>query len=287
MLPRVFSSCIYQLNNFVDSIFGSLAWIVGEGGVAVLYFAYHLVLFPIGVVSTALSQAILPTFSTQAVTDNRDQLKHTLTFGLRANFFMLLPASIGFMALAQPIIGALFRGGKFDAYSAQMTANALFFYSIGLFAYGATRILQSCFFALKDTATPAKVAALGLGLNVLLNSLLMFPLKTGGLALATSISGIITFCVLFSLLKKRLAPFDARGILDSFIRVLAASVGMGLVCYFISTKQALSCGSTLSRLLNLLVTLTAGVASYALFCFIFRVPEIKQLYQWLKRRRVA
>ena len=91
MLPRVMSSSIYQLNNFVDSIFGSLAWIVGEGGVAVLYFSYRLIQFPLGIFSTALSQAILPTFSTQALEGNHDKLKQTLSWGLRATGFLLIP----------------------------------------------------------------------------------------------------------------------------------------------------------------------------------------------------
>ncbi|MFA5096998.1 MAG: murein biosynthesis integral membrane protein MurJ, partial [Candidatus Omnitrophota bacterium] len=88
MLPRVASSCIYQLNNFVDSIFGSLAWIVGEGGVAVLYFSYRLVQFPLGVFSNALAQAILPTLSTHALEDSNAGLKHTLSWGLRAVFLV-------------------------------------------------------------------------------------------------------------------------------------------------------------------------------------------------------
>ncbi|MFA5287137.1 MAG: murein biosynthesis integral membrane protein MurJ, partial [Candidatus Omnitrophota bacterium] len=67
MVPRLLSSCIYQLNNFVDSIFGSLSWIVGEGGVAGLYFSYRLIQFPLGIFSNAISQAILPTFSQQVV----------------------------------------------------------------------------------------------------------------------------------------------------------------------------------------------------------------------------
>ena len=70
MVPRMFSSCLYQLNNFVDSIFGSLGFIVGEGGVAVLYFAYRLIQFPLGIFSASLSQAILPIFSTQALEDS-------------------------------------------------------------------------------------------------------------------------------------------------------------------------------------------------------------------------
>ncbi|MCK9603025.1 MAG: polysaccharide biosynthesis C-terminal domain-containing protein, partial [Candidatus Omnitrophica bacterium] len=272
MVPRIVSSSIYQLNNFVDSIFGSLATIVGEGGVAVLYFSYRLVLFPIGIFSNALTQAILPTLSTQALEEDHAKLKQTLSWGLRASFFLLLPASVGFMVLALPIISALFGGGKFDLVSVGLTANALFFYSIGLFAYGSTKIVQSCFFALKDTLTPTKIAALTLAMNIVLNSLLMFPLKIGGIALANSISGIITFFILFSILKKRLGGFKGEEIFISFLRILAASLWMGVACI------------TLNKAFNFIFALIGGILSYIIFCFIFRVPEMRQLWRWLAKR---
>ncbi|MBU0534459.1 MAG: murein biosynthesis integral membrane protein MurJ [Candidatus Omnitrophica bacterium] len=271
MVPRVLSSGVYQLNNFVDTIFGSLA-IVGEGGVAGLYFAYRLILFPLGIFSTALSQAILPTFSTQALEDNYDKLKHTLSFGLRATFFVMLPASIGFMVLAHPIISTIFKSGKFDAYATNITASVLFFYSIGLFAYGAKRILQSCFFALKDTATPAKIAFVALVMNIALNAVLIFPMKLGGIALATSISGIITFFMLFFILKKKIEPFNANEIVYSFLRILLASVGMGVVCY-------------LFKSFNLFLIILIGGLSYISFCFVFQVKEMQQLWDWLKTRK--
>lgn len=279
MLPRVFSSCIYQLNNFVDSIFGSLAWIVGEGGVAILYFSYRLIQFPLGIFSTALSQAMLPTFSTQVLEDNPDKLKHTLSWGLRATFLVILPACVGLMVLARPIISALFGAGKFNLYAIDKTANALFFYSIGLCAYAATRILQSCFFALKDTVTPAKVASLSLIINVILNSLLMFPLKTAGLALATSLSGINTFLILFFILKKKLGDFYIKNIVISFTRILLASICMGMLCYIVSTKAVI-----LNKYLHLALALVSGVLSYIAFCFIFRVSEIRELWNWLRVR---
>ncbi len=273
MLPRVLSSSVYQLNNFIDSIFGSLAFIVGEGGVAGLYFAYRLILFPLGIFSTALAQAILPTFSTQVLEDNYDKLKHTLSFGLRATYFVMLPASFGFMVLSNQIISTIFKGGKFDAYSASMTADVLFFYSIGLFAYGATRILQSCFFALKDTVTPTKIAILALIMNTVLNAILIFPMKLGGIALATSISGIVTFFMLFSILKKKIQPFNVDEIVVSFLRILLASVCMGAVCY-------------LCKSLNLFLVIPVGIISYIVFCFIFKVKEMQQLCEWIKVRKL-
>lgn len=285
MLPRLFSSSIYQLNNFVDSIFGSLAFIVGEGGVAGLYFAYRLIQFPLGIFSNALSQAILPTFSTQALEETQERIKHTLSFGLRVTFFVMLPASVGLMVLAHPLISILFGGGRFDAYSATLTAGALFFYSIGLFSYGATKIIQSCFFALKDTLTPAKVSGLALIVNIILNSILMFPMKLSGLALATSISGINTFLILFFLLKKRLKPFNAGPVFSSFLRILTASAFMGIICHFAS-KNIFFGNTVLEKLFNLALLIFIGIACYVFFCFIFRVKEMQEACNWLLRRRI-
>jgi putative peptidoglycan lipid II flippase len=272
MLPRILSSCIYQLNNFVDTIFGSLVSLVGEGGVAGLYFAYRLILFPLGIFSTALSQAMLPTFSTQALENDYEKLRRTLSFGLRATSFVMLPATFGFMVLGRPIITTIFGGGRFDAYASNLTANVLFFYSIGLFFYGATRILQSCFFALKDTVTPTKISFLALILNVILNSILIFPMKLSGIALATSISGINSFIFLFVILKKRIGDFKVKEFLISTCRILAASICMGLVCYFVRT-------------LNLALGIFAGFLAYIFFCFIFRVREMRDLRLWLGRKR--
>jgi len=281
MVPRVLSSCIYQLNNFVDSIFGSLGWIVGEGGVAVLYFSYRLIQFPLGIFSNALSQAILPTFSVQALEDSYDNLKHTLSWGLRALFFIMLPASVAFMVLSGPIIWTLFGGGRFDLNSAGLTANALFFYSIGLFAYGATKIIQQCFFALKDTVTPTKISFLALIINIILNSILMFPMKIGGLALATSISGINSFLILFVILRKRLGGLNTKEIFVSFMRILSASICMGIVCYFVFQQSV----PILNKYVNLTLAIIAGLLSYIAFCFIFRVREMRELWRWLAERR--
>lgn len=285
MLPRLFSSCIYQLNNFVDSAFGSLTLIVGEAGVAGLYFAYRLIQFPIGIFSNALTQVILPEFSTQVLNDDRENMKQTLSFGLRATFFVMLPATAGFMFLARPLIALLFEGGRFDAYSASTTANVLFFYSIGLFAYGATKIVQACFFSLKDTATPAKISFLGLILNIILNTALMFPMRLSGLALATSISGINTFLILFYILKKRLAPFDVKPIFLSFIRILAASLFMGIGCYVVLSKINIAGNTVLAKLLNAALLIGSGISFYIIFCFVFRVKEMQEIRNWLSRKK--
>lgn len=274
MLPRLASSSIYQLNNFVDSIYGSLMAVVGDGGVAVLYFAYRLIQFPIGIFSNAIAQAILPTLSIQALESNQENLKNTLAWGLRLVFFVMLPTTVLFMVLAGPLVITLFGGGKFDFNSAQLTSNALFFYSIGLTAYGGTKILQSCFFALKDTITPTKIAGLALLMNIILNALLMFPLKIGGLALATSISGIISFFFLFFILSRRLGGFGAHKILKSFLRILAAALCMAGVCFLVN------------QALDFVWALFCAALAYIFFCFVFGVVELVELTHWLFRKNL-
>lgn len=283
MVPRLVSSSIYQLNNFVDSVFGSLALVVGDGGVAILYFSYRLIQFPLGIFSNALSQAILPMLSTQALEEDRDALRKTFSFGLRATFFVLLPASLGFIVLSRPVIDALFGGGRFDAYSVNKTAEALLFYSIGLFAYGATKMVQSCFFALKDTLTPAKVSAIALGLNVIFNVLLMFPMGISGLALATSLSGIITFVMLLTMLKKKIKPFSLTSLFFSFKKMLAASLCMAAVCFFCSRHGLIAGSGAFFKLANLGLVICAGILSYIVFCFVFGVKEIRELRRWFFR----
>jgi putative peptidoglycan lipid II flippase len=283
MVPRVFSSSVYQLNNLIDSIFGSLAWIVGEGGVAVLYFSYRLIQFPLGIFSNALSQAILPTMSTQAHLRDRENLTVTLIWGLRTTFFVMLPASIGFMVLSFPIVSTIFGGGRFDISSAQLTANALLNYSIGLFAYGGTKIVQSCFFAMKDTRTPAKVAAFALMINFIFNAILMFMLQIGGIALATSISGIYTFIILYKSIKKKLGNFDDREIAISFLRILLASLCMGVVCIVASFFSEGYCKGPLMQVTRLVALVVLGCLSYILSCVVFKVSELRQLWEWVSR----
>lgn len=266
MAPRVLSSGIYQLNNLVDSVFGSLAWIVGEGGVAVLYFSYRLIQLPLGVFSNAVAQAFLPTFSRQALEENREALKASLSWALRLVFFIMLPATVIYMVLGEPIIRLLFGGGKFDLHSSRLTAQALFFYSIGLCAYAANKLLQSCFFALKDTLTPAKVSFIALIFNIVFSAALMFPMKIAGLALATSLSGIGSFSILFFKLRRKINGFGELKIYGSFLRILAASLCAGLACALVQKN------------LNAYWAFTAALPAYLFFCLVLRVSEAKELW---------
>ena len=274
LVPRILGSCVYQINIFVNTMLASLARIVGEGGVAALYYANRIFQFPLAIFGIAVAQAALPTMSREALESGLGKLKETLSFSLRAVNFIMVPASLGLMVLARPITAGLFERGMFDSYSTSITSRALVFYSIGLFSYAGIKMLVSCFYSLKDTLMPVKIASVSLILNIVLNLILMFPLKISGLALATSISGSFNFFMLFFMLRKKIGGLDGFKILNSFLKALAAGAFMALVIYFCSFKIGL----------NLFVVIFIGVTSYVFLAFIFDVKEAKGFLKWALRR---
>lgn len=285
MLPRLASSSIYQLNAFVHTIFASFALVVGEGAVAALYFANRLFQFPLAIFAIALSQAILPSMSEDAAAGSIEELKRKLSFGLRSAFLLVVPSSIGLIALAHPIVSILFERGKFSAYSTRITSEALAFYCIALFAYAASNILISCFFSLKDTRTPAKTAFATFIINVILSAILMWPLRIKGLALSMSLAGIVNFLVLFHTLQRKIGALGAARIFRCFLKILLASFVMALICKLVYAGLALSAHTVYARACALIVTLASAMLTFVLAALLFRVSEMGELLKWLFRRR--
>lgn len=238
ILPRIAGSAVYQLNIFVDTICASLGSVVGSGGIAAIYYATRLVQLPMGLFAVALSTASLPSLSAHAAAGRKEEFDKTLVFALRNIVFVMLPASVFLVCFAVPVVRVLFERGVFDAHSTYQTASALLFYSLALTGYGASRILASAFHALQDTRTPVIVALICLGVNALLDVILMFPLGLSGLALASAVSSVVNVFLLRKFLRARLAApvlvpaaFFVRVLLCSSLAVVVASAGMALVSF--------------------------------------------------------
>ncbi len=201
LIPRLWGTGVYQLNIMVDTFCASLSFIVGAGGIAAIYYAARLIQFPLGVFGYALSSVSLPSLSKMAGEGDMIRFKHTLVFALRNLMLVLIPCAVVLAVFAHPIIHLVFERGQFDAYSTNITAQVLFYSALGLPFFGASRILVVGFYALQDTKTPVRIATICLIVNAVLNGLLMFPLKIGGIALASSIAGVVNCMLLWRGLK--------------------------------------------------------------------------------------
>ncbi len=279
LVPRALGACVYQFNVFVGTILASLSGIVGEGAVAALYYANRLWQLPLGIFGIALAQAALPAMSRHFALNDSNKLKEMLSFSLRILFAVLVPSSVGLMILSVPITKVLFERGAFSSYSTLITSSALFYYSIGLTACGGIRVLVNAFYSMHDTMTPVKAALGAAALNLALNIALMWPLKIGGLALATSISAAFNFIILYCILEKRLGDIGTKAMIDSLLRVLSASLVMAAVL-----KIGLNVSNAYS-VAGLAILITTGLASYILASFLFGVKELRGFMSWTTKRR--
>lgn len=286
LIPRIFGGGIYQLNVFVSTILASIGNIVGEGAVAALYFSNRILQFPMAIFALALAQAALPALSGHMVAKEIDKFRNSINFLLRAIFFILLPASAGLIVLSVPITRTLLERGAFGSYSTAITSSALLFYAFGLLAYGAIKILVNGFYSMQDTVTPVKVAALSLTVNVILNLILMFPLKVGGLALANSISGILNAALLFLILRKKVGSLGGKVLLGSFLKIFFASSAMGAFAFSLNRylEGIFLPDSPFNLVLNLMVTTLGSISFYILFCQMLGVEELRELKRWILRR---
>jgi len=227
LLPRLFGAAVYQLGVLLDTVMASLAWIVGAGGVAALYYANRLIQFPLGLFGISMATVSLPTLAHQAARQELDLFRTTLLVGIRSVTAVMLPAMVGLCLLAQPIVEVLFQRGAFTVASTQMTSWVLQWSAVGLWAFAVTKLLVNAHYALHDTRTPVRWAAWGLGLNVVFNLLLMWPMGVGGLALGTSLAACIECIGLWRHLERRVGPLDRTAWWTSLRRVGGASVLMG------------------------------------------------------------
>lgn len=230
ILPATMGLAVAQINIFISTI---LASYLPEGSITYLYYSMRLVQFPIGIFGVAMGMAVLPTLSEHAVKGEFDKLRDDFSFALRLLFFISLPAMAGLIALREPIVNILFQRGKFDYAATIGTAQALLFYSFGVWAVVGVRVVTVSFYSMQDTKTPVKIAVIALLTNIVLSVLLMKPLKHSGLAFANALASSVNFILLFYLLRKKLERIGARRILKSFLKISLASALMGVAGWFL------------------------------------------------------
>ncbi|MCX5642017.1 MAG: polysaccharide biosynthesis C-terminal domain-containing protein, partial [Candidatus Omnitrophica bacterium] len=200
-----------------------LASAIAPGMVSSLWYANRLMQLPLGIFAVTLGTVALPSMSRQISEGNLKQMKETLAYSLKLAFLLVIPASFVLVFFREPIIQVLFQRGLFTSQSTQATGIALLFFSLGLFGYSGNIVLTRAFYALKDTATPVKVGILSIAANLILDLILIVPLKQGGIALSTSLVGILNFALLFFLLRRKIGVLGGRKILKDSLEFIVLS----------------------------------------------------------------
>jgi putative peptidoglycan lipid II flippase len=199
--------------------------------------------------------------------------------------FVTIPSMVALMALNLPIISVLFQRGAFDANATILTAQALFCYALGLWAFSVLRVITAAFYSLQDAKWPMKAAIITLLVNLAASVALMFPLQHNGLALANSLAAIVNVVVLGIVLRKKIGVFLDRHFYISAIKIIISSLvmwGAILLIDFVIPWNAQ--GQFKSRLTYLIVAVVTGAIAYFTCAYLLQSPEIHSIVGQVKRR---
>jgi putative peptidoglycan lipid II flippase len=250
--PVTMGMAVHQINTFVGTI---LASFLATGSITYLYFSMRLIQFPVGIFGVAMSMAILPALAEHVARKEFGTLKDDFSFALRLLFFITVPAMVGLIALRLPIVSALFGHGEFTGEAIICTADALMYYSLGIWAIVGSRVLTSTFYSMQDTKTPLRITVCSVVINIIFCLLLMGPMLHNGLALANSIAAATGFFLLFYFLRKKLGGVGTGRIISSFAKTGIASALMGICGWFMADSAIWTTGGNIAEKAGMLAAL--------------------------------
>jgi len=292
MGPAVIAASAVQVNVLVNSGFAArvtdATGHVIDGPVSWLNIAFRLMQLPLGVFGVAVGTVTLPLVSRTAALGDMAGFRSALAHAIRLVTLLTIPAAVGLIILAEPIISVIYQHGRFTAEATRQTAAALQFYAIGLAAYSAVKVLAPAFYALDKRYLPMMVSIFSIVVNVALNWFFMFKLGLGhrGLAFAVSLVAIINFLLLYIMMRKYAGSLETGALLALLAKLVVPLGLLAGVCW-LSLETMFYPGAHLpewQRVFAVLLVIAVAAAVFFGSAFLFRVDEVRDVVDLVRRR---
>jgi putative peptidoglycan lipid II flippase len=253
------------------------------GGVEKLYYAFVIFSLPYGVFVVAIATALLPELSERSARADVGSYRESLSFGLRTTAFVTVPASVGLVALAHPVVGLLYEHGNFTPEDTAEVATLLAAYSVGLLGYAASFVLVRSFYSRQNTKVPAALNVGLLAIYVALAYGLSRTMGLAGVALAFSVAYTVLALTLLMAMRTEIGRLDERQLLRSLARIVAA----GAVMYAVARGGTILLGEgseTIERSIIVIVVGGLSLAAYLGAAYLLRAEELKSAVALLRSR---
>jgi putative peptidoglycan lipid II flippase len=283
MLPVTLGLGLINFSLVINSSLGSL---VSEQAPRAIDAAFRIYQLPQGVFSIALATVLFPTLSRFAARRDLPALRASAANGVRQICLLLIPAAALSAALATPITRLIYEHGAFGAASTDLVAAALLWFSFSLPLNGANLLLTRTFFSFQRPWLPTSMAALNVAVNIAVSALLYDPLGIPGIVIGTLAGNVVMTAGQVRYLRRELDGFEGRRTAVAVVQMTAAAALLGAVAYGVWWALDELLGRALySQIVAVGTACVAGVAVYALAVAALRVPEGRQLWELLARRR--
>jgi putative peptidoglycan lipid II flippase len=267
------------INLLVDMVMAS-SLLKREGSVAALNWAHKMVSIPTFMFIYAISTAVFPYFSEQAAAGKTRALKRSFNRAVRLLGFIVLPATVGIIVLARPIVQIYLQRGAFTTESTEMTTQAMWFYALGLFFFAYGFVNGRIYTVLGDTKTLMWMSLFSVAVNIPLNLLFMRWWAHAGIALSTSVTYTLSNIIKYALLRRKMGALGTGKLCLALGRMLAVALVMGAVAYLVLSLLEPRAG----LLWAVLGAVASGAAGYFLISHLIGSQELKALLEIFRRR---
>jgi len=273
MAPMMLGMSALQINTFMDSMIAF--FFVADGrGPAILGYSQYMGNLPLGIFGTSVATAIFPLLARHMAAKDQVAFARSVEAGLRVSLFISIPAGVGLMLLARPLVRLLFEGGEFTAADTQRVVLSLNIYCLGIWAFATQQMLVRAFHSMEDSRTPMRIACTVVVLNFILNLILVQTwLQEAGVMLATAITSSIQAVALVVALNRRLVGISWRNVIASALRCVLATAIMGGVVWGLRGASPLGAILPDSDLVQLVVCSSVGAGVYLLVTRLLRMEE--------------
>jgi putative peptidoglycan lipid II flippase len=281
MLPALIGLSLSQFIFWITPTF-----LPNDGSISALRNAYNMTQAPIGIFAQAAAIVLFPTISILAAQRKWEDFRNEVSLGIRRILFLTVPASVLMAVLAQPLF-LLYSSHKFGQHQVDLAAAALWCYSLATFAWSAQAVLARGFYAMQDTRTPLVITTSMVAIFYALCYLCanVFHLDYRGIAAATSLISTLNMLIFLFVLQKKAGGLNLRGMFSSAWRITLAACLAGGLSYALSVPILGHVPhNKLGGLITLLTAGGVGVLTYAILCFLLRVPELNTIQAMFRRK---
>jgi putative peptidoglycan lipid II flippase len=228
---------------------------------------------------------LFPTLARLAARRDFDDLRATMTAGMRQIQLVLIPAAAAVLVLSVPMIRLVYQRGAFDAAQTDLVATALFWFAFSLPFNGLFLLLTRTFFSLQRPWVPTLIAAGNLAITAAVAAALYSPFGIGGIVAATAIATAASVVAQIVVLRRQLGRLELGRLVWTTIRVTVASAALAAVSYGVwrALDEALGRGLG-AQIVSLSAGLGAGFVVYVAAVMLLRIPEAQQIWRLLRRR---
>jgi putative peptidoglycan lipid II flippase len=281
MLPVTLSLGLINFDLLLNSIVGTL---VSDQAPAAIDKAFRIYMLPQGIFSVAVATVTFPTLARFAARQEMQNLRATMSNGMRQILLLLIPAAAVILVLSVPITRLVYQRGEFDAEQTHLVAQALFWFAFSLPFNGIYLLLTRTFFSLQRPWVPTAVAGSNLIVDIVFSFALYSPFGVGGVVAATVIATVSSVVAEVVILRRQLEGLELRRLMETAVRVIAAAAVLAGVSWLVwdGLDQALG-RSTIAQLVSVGAALTAGFAAYFGAVLALRVPEARQIVRLIRR----